>query len=53
MTAATKSLTIEPKNLTALVAGVGLAVLLGVFFYFLSLSMGQDTFVQHSLIPYQ
>ena len=50
---ATKSLTIAPKDLTSLAAGVGLALLLGVFFYFLSLSMGQDTFVKHAAIPYQ
>lgn len=50
---ATKSLTIAPKDLTALIAGVGLAVLLGVLFYFMSLSMGQDTFVRHAAIPYQ
>jgi hypothetical protein len=50
---ATKSKPIDPKDLTALAAGIGLAILLMVGFYFLSAAMGQDTFVRHAAIPHQ
>ena len=46
-------LQLDPKDLTAAIIGVGLAIALMVFFYFMSLSMGQDTFVRHALIPHQ
>lgn len=50
---APKSLPIDPKDLATLATGVVLGVLIMVFFYFLSVALGQATFVEHWAIPHQ
>ncbi len=50
---APKSLPIDPKDLATTATGVVLGVLIMVLFYFLSVALGQATFVVHSAIPYK
>ena len=50
---APQSLPIDPKDLATVATGVGLGILLMVFFYFLSVALGQTTFVDHGAIPHQ